>query len=52
MKEFDQKQGILLTIAQEEEIKINDEKAIITVRSIWKWLLEKQIAPNSEYVIG
>ena len=40
MKEFDLKEGLLLTNAQDEEIKVDNRK--ITVKPVWKWLLEKQ----------
>jgi predicted AAA+ superfamily ATPase len=40
MKEYDLKEGLLLTNAQEEEIKINGRK--VTAMPVWKWLIEKQ----------
>lgn len=40
MKEFDLKEGLLLTNAQEEKIKVNGNK--VTVMPVWKWLLEKE----------
>ena len=40
MKDFDLKEGLLLTNAQEEEIKANGKK--VTVKPVWKWLLEKE----------
>ena len=49
MKEFDLPEGLLLTNAQEEEIKVDNRK--ITVKPVWKWLLEKEeqtIEPPSD----
>jgi len=43
MKEFNLKQGILLTNTQEEEIKTKDPETAILVMPVWKWLLEKHI---------
>lgn len=40
MKEYDLKEGLLLTNAQEEEIKVNGRK--VTAIPVWKWLIEKQ----------
>jgi predicted AAA+ superfamily ATPase len=40
MKEYDLKEGLLLTNAQEEEIKVNGRK--VTAMPVWKWLIEKQ----------
>lgn len=39
MKEYDLKEGLLLTNAQEEEIKVNGRK--VTAMPVWKWLIEK-----------
>ena len=38
MKEFNLKQGLILTIEEENEIKIENKNIII--KPIWKWLLE------------
>jgi predicted AAA+ superfamily ATPase len=40
MQEHDLKEGLLLTNAQEEEIKVNGRK--VTAMPVWKWLIEKQ----------
>ncbi|MCL2287822.1 MAG: ATP-binding protein [Candidatus Bathyarchaeota archaeon] len=50
MKEFNLKQGFLLTMAQEEEIKVHDSEGCVFVVPVWKWLLEKhhtQITPTN-----
>jgi predicted AAA+ superfamily ATPase len=49
MKGFDLKQGLLLTMGQEEEIKIEGNGSVVVVVPVWKWLLEKQAYPL-EYI--
>ncbi|MEK6857823.1 MAG: ATP-binding protein, partial [Nanoarchaeota archaeon] len=39
MNKFNLKTGIILTNGQEEEIKINSKR--ITIKPVWKWLLER-----------
>jgi len=38
LEKFDLTKGLLLTLDQEEEIKIDNK--IISVKPVWKWLLE------------
>lgn len=38
MHEFQQKNGLILTLDQEEEITRENKKII--VKPVWKWLLE------------
>lgn len=38
MKEFNLKEGLILTMDEEEEIKIENKN--ITIKPIWKWLIE------------
>lgn len=38
MEKFKLKEGLILTMNQEDEIKVNNKK--ITVKPVWKWLLE------------
>ena len=37
MKQFELKEGLILTYNQEEEIKLDDKK--LTIKPVWKWLL-------------
>jgi len=45
MKTFELKQGFLLTMGQEEEIKIEGSGAVVVVVPVWKWLIEKHAPP-------
>ena len=38
MKEYKLKTGLILTFDQEEELTMENKK--ITVKPVWKWLLE------------
>ncbi len=40
MEELKTKKGLILTLDQEQEI--NHKKGKITVKPVWKWLLEEQ----------
>lgn len=39
MKEYKLKEGLILTLDKEEEFVVEDKK--ITIKPVWKWLLEK-----------
>lgn len=42
MEFFNEKEGIIITNNQEEDFKVKDKK--ITIKPIWKWLLEENIS--------
>ena len=41
LKEYNLKEGLILTLDKEEEITYGDKKII--VKPVWKWLLEKRL---------
>lgn len=45
MKEFGLKKGIILTLSQEEEMKINGLEIVLV--PVWKWLLSESVTKTN-----